>query len=246
MPKTCVIIPCYNEAKRLPFDAFREFCQANTDISFCFVNDGSADNTAELLNDFHKELPTQVLVVDLKKNGGKAEAVRQGMLTVTDNKYSFDFVGYFDADLATPLSEIHHFLGYYSRHPDCVFLLGSRVKKIGAAIQRNGLRHILGRLLATLFGVMLRLGVYDSQCGAKMIKTAVAKEIFQTVFISKWLFDIELILRTKQLIKNNKINGYIYEKPVYFWSEIKDSKIKWFDVFPVLYDVYKIRKQYIK
>ena len=105
--KICLVIPCYNEAQRLPITQFQQFMQQNPQIGLCFVNDGSSDKTQEVLQKLIEEFP-QARVLELAKNGGKAEAVRQGMLFLAPEDW--DYVGFWDADLATPLSEIQSFL----------------------------------------------------------------------------------------------------------------------------------------
>ena len=98
MKKICVIIPCYNEAQRLELEVFREFVGREERFDFCFVNDGSQDNTSEVLRRAVELEPGRFLLVDNTDNRGKAEAVRSGMLYVSSlNRYNI--VGYLGADL---------------------------------------------------------------------------------------------------------------------------------------------------
>ena len=145
MQKTCIIIPCFNEQDRLPVDDFIYFFD-NFPIYFCFVNDGSSDETLNLLNDIRKGREDRILIADLTRNQGKAEAVRIGILESL--KWShFDLIGYFDADLSTPLIEIVNLSKYFDENTLVVF--GSRVKRLGVTINRNPLRHYLGRVFST-------------------------------------------------------------------------------------------------
>ena len=82
MEKICIIIPCYNEAQRLDVPKFREFVREDERFDFCFVNDGSRDNTSEVLRQVVASEPERFLLVDNADNRGKAEAVRSGMLYV--------------------------------------------------------------------------------------------------------------------------------------------------------------------
>lgn len=104
-----IIIPCYNEAQRLPVAEFQSFLKKDFDFktTFLFLNDGSDDQTIDVLQVL-KNSTNQIEILDLKQNVGKAEAIRQGALSIDDTLY--DFIGYFDADLATPLSEITNLL----------------------------------------------------------------------------------------------------------------------------------------
>lgn len=79
MEKICIIIPCYNEAQRLELEVFREFVGKEERFDFCFVNDGSLDNTSEVLRRAVASEPNRFLLVDNADNRGKAEAVRSGI-----------------------------------------------------------------------------------------------------------------------------------------------------------------------
>ena len=106
-PRVAIVVPCYNEAKRLPVRRFEEFFQ-KSDIDFLFVDDGSRDNTKEVLNALRDRFPGKVAVIVQERNCGKAEAVRRGMSGAIERGY--EFAGFWDADLATPLGEIREFL----------------------------------------------------------------------------------------------------------------------------------------
>ena len=110
---------------------------------------------------------------DCRETSAKDEAIRQGFLHARDRGWlsGADWIGYWDADLATPLSEIDDFLTYAALSgtpPDGI--LGSRVSKLGSTIVRSYVRHILGRLFTTAAAALLHLRCYDSQCGAKLFR----------------------------------------------------------------------------
>src|SRR5689334_7890709 len=96
-----IVVPCHNESRRLQPAVFRQFVAAHSNIQFLFVNDGSRDNTLAILQAFAASDPSHFQVLDLQPNRGKAEAVRQGILQAA--RKSPDYVGFWDADLATPL-----------------------------------------------------------------------------------------------------------------------------------------------
>ena len=190
--RNLTIIPCFNEEKRLKKERFKEFIGGSEGIDFLFVNDGSLDNTLDGLLEIKKEHPNRVEVLDLKKNGGKGEAIRQGMLNSVDLGY--DYIGYFDADLATPLDEIPRLLGYTERTLPPFIVMGSRIKLLGSTnIQRKLRRHYIGRVFATIVSNMLQLPIYDTQCGAKLIHNEIISTVFKEPFSSKWLFDVCLL-----------------------------------------------------
>ena len=158
--KPCVIIPCYNEERRLKVESFHSFLDSNKSIDLLFVNDGSLDKTQVVLGQL-EALFENVSVLNLEQNVGKASAIRKGMLHVLDKDY--DHIGYFDADLATPLKEIPRFLNIFE---DCNIdlVMGTRILRLGGDIQRKWNRHFLGRLFATFASFSLQLPVYDTQC----------------------------------------------------------------------------------
>ena len=108
MTRTMMVVPCFNEAQRLPAVEFLEFVQDHPDVDFLFVNDGSRDGTLDLLLNLAGQQPQRLHVLNLPLNGGKAEAVRQGICTAI-TEHQADFVGFLDADLATPLAAIPQF-----------------------------------------------------------------------------------------------------------------------------------------
>lgn len=239
MSKACIVVPCYNEADRLEINKFLGFIKKNNNIHFLFVDDGSQDKTSELLVKMcqHSE---QLSFTKLARNSGKAAAVRQGILQCAQN---FPIVGYLDADLATPLDEMLRLLDIYKQR-DTKFLLASRVKRLGTSIDRKPLRHILGRIFATLTSILVKLPVYDSQCGAKWIDREVAMHLFKDPFISKWLFDVELLFRLKKFLPSEVPN--ILEVPLYSWIEKGSSKIKITDTFNFPFELFKIALKYKK
>src|SRR5262249_17658 len=108
MPKTTIVVPCHDEARRLNVAAFCRFAARSTGVRLLLVNDGSRDETLAVLNQIAVENPARVEVLDLGRNFGKAEAVRRGVLEAARER--LDFLGFWDADLATPLSVIDKFI----------------------------------------------------------------------------------------------------------------------------------------
>ncbi|MEZ0486061.1 glycosyltransferase [Fibrella aquatica] len=238
----CIIIPCYNEADRLPTDAFLAYQQTHPDISFCFVNDGSRDHTADVLARLQQQNPTQVTVLNLTQNQGKAGAVRAGMLHCAQLGHAY--LGYFDADLATPLTAIDDLRLVLDNHPDCVFVMGSRIKHLGVNIRRDAFRHYVGRIIATIISVILKLPVYDTQCGAKLLRNEVVTRVFTDPFISPWLFDVELIARLVGLFGRPNLSGKLLEKPLQEWIEQADSRISPTYMFRMWVELYRIYRTY--
>ncbi|CAN5321952.1 hypothetical protein BH23BAC2_BH23BAC2_14340 [soil metagenome] len=238
MNKTCVVIPCFNEGGRLPVAIFENFLAQNS-FTFYFVNDGSTDNTAEVLEGIKQGYPNLVKVINLPANVGKGAAVREGFLTALATN-SFKYIGYFDADLATPLEEIKYLLNTFNNNIKMV--LGARVLRLGAVVQRDAMRHYMGRIFATLANNVLEIKVYDSQCGAKIFESEIARILFKDPFVSKWLFDLELLYRLK-LFHPKHFYLYTMETPLRTWKEKGGSKIKFLDFINAPIDLLKIKRR---
>ena len=160
-----VVVPCYNEAARLQPLRFSEFLAEDQQVDFLFVNDGSRDATLSVLEALRKKHPDRIRVLDKQPNGGKAEAVRTGMLAAIALE-GVAVTGFWDADLATPLNVIPQLLTRLIEDPDLQMIFGSRVRLLGHAIHRKPIRHYLGRFFATAVSIILALPIYDTQCGA--------------------------------------------------------------------------------
>ncbi|MDX2171848.1 MAG: glycosyltransferase family 2 protein [Bacteroidota bacterium] len=242
MTKTCIIIPCYNEASRLKVNLFTDFLNNNKGYDILFVNDGSSDNTLDVIYKISNNYPDNCFVLNLEKNAGKAEAIRQGILKMaSSNKYKY--LAYLDADLATPFSEVLLMENIAEQNPDLWLILCSRWKRLGSNIIRKRKRHLLGRVFATFASIILKLPVYDTQCGAKLIRSDIASSIFNEPFITSWLFDIELIARIRNLNKAN-IEQLLFEHAVMEWQDVEGSKLKLSHMFKVPLQLLKINRKY--
>jgi len=241
--KTCIIIPCYNEEKRFPSMDFKKFIKENKNIDFCLSNDGSTDYTISVLEELKKEFPDRVVIHSYKVNEGKAETVRKSIYKILQQK-EYDFLGYFDADLATPLNEISRFLNSFKKNENLLLVMGTRFKRLGSNIDRRFKRFFFGRFFATIISYfILKFPVYDTQCGAKIFSTKIPISIFEEKFYTKWIFDVEILLRMK---RNKNIDVYktVLELPLLTWIEKGGSKIKFLDFLNVPFDILKLKKRY--
>jgi dolichyl-phosphate beta-glucosyltransferase len=221
-PYAQIVVPCYNEESRLDVPAFDAFLAASPKVGFVFVNDGSKDGTLTVLRKFAAAWPGRVQVIDQQPNQGKAEAVRVGMLHALGSGAAY--AGYFDADLATPLNALGEFITALDDERDLDIVIGSRVALLGRHIDRNPARHYLGRVFATAASLVLALPIYDTQCGAKLMRaSAQMRELFALPFGSRWIFDVELLAR--YLTSFGSRRG-LYELPLRRWSDIGDSRVK--------------------
>ena len=245
MPAIQIVVPCYNEAHRLRVDRFREFF-GHSNIGFVFVDDGSRDQTLQVLENLRKSREDLVSVLQLKVNQGKAEAVRQGINFALE--HNAEFTGYWDADLATPLNAIPRFLSILQDRPDLDMVFGSRVKLLGRKVQRRPARHYLGRVFATVVSVMLRLPIYDTQCGAKIFRVGPGtRGLFADPFLTRWVFDVEILARQiRQTGSPDVAASRIYEYPLEEWEDVAGSKVKSTDFLIALRDIARIHWNYLR
>jgi dolichyl-phosphate beta-glucosyltransferase len=226
MLPSLIIVPCYNEERRFNAAAFTQFALQNPGVSFLFVDDGSTDSTHGLLGDACQKLPRQLSLLGLPRNVGKAEAVRQGLVSALATPTQV--VGYIDADLATPLDELVPMRALFEK-ASIELVFGARVALLGRDIRRSMVRHYLGRLFATVASNILQLPVYDTQCGAKLLRnTALARDVFGQPFDANWAFDVEMIARYAQGLARSgvSIQDAAVEHPLQRWHDVSGSKLK--------------------
>jgi dolichyl-phosphate beta-glucosyltransferase len=239
-----VVVPCYNEEARLRPRQFSEFLAEDDQVNFLFVNDGSSDGTFRILESLRANHPDRVEVLDKQPNGGKAEAVRSGMVRAMALD-GFAYTGFWDADLATPLNVIPQLLSKLVENPKLQMIFGSRVRLLGHAIHRNPLRHYLGRCFATAVSIVLGLPIYDTQCGAKLFRiTPVLQSIFALPFQSRWIFDVEIIARFLAIHNLDASFAFdaIYEDPLPRWEDVAGSKVRPRDFFVAFCELWKIHR----
>lgn len=230
-PELALIVPCYNEANRLRPEAFMEFVSTHPGVQLVLVDDGSVDDTGAILERMRAAAPEVVTTVRHSPRRGKAEAVRAGVLAGLAQQATL--VGYFDADLSTPLWAVDDFLAVLRDRPAVEFVLGSRVLLLGRDVRRKATRHYLGRVFATAVSHALDLAVYDTQCGAKVLRVNEATAtLFAEPFRSPWIFDVELIARYLRLPIEPGAparRDRLYELVVPAWHDIPGSKLRWYD-----------------
>jgi len=160
--KTGIIIPCYNEEKRLNVKAFKNFIGKENDYHLCFVNDGSKDNTLKVLQEIQEVNPSKVSIVDMKKNAGKAAAVRAGSRYL----YSFveiDYIGFIDADLSANFEDFGDLLKTLKTNNELDFVFGSRAKNASEAIEKDKIKSLLSKVINILIVLIVGLSIPHMQ-----------------------------------------------------------------------------------
>ncbi len=246
--KRCVgvVIPCYNEEERLLSDEFLSFVNQNTGYHLCFVNDGSKDKTLEVLHNLQKGREDFITVYDCEKNGGKAEAVRLGMLHMAQ-KTDLDYIGFLDADLSTDLSDFDD-LVQTMEGSNFKIVSGSRISRMGANITKESARKIISLTINFIIRKILSMDFKDTQCGAKIFHKDVIDIAFKKKFVTQWIFDVEIFKRMTIHFGLNKAKTMLCEQPLKRWIHADGSKLSMKDSIKIVMQlaqiawVYRTRK----
>ena len=227
-PSTVVVVPCYNEASRL--DA-SEFLRLSESVGVWMVDDGSKDSTGSELAAIASRSAGRIRCLANPRNLGKAETVRRHMLEACESGAAF--VGFFDADLATPVDELLEMLDELA-DSGAEAVTAARVGLSGRDIHRSGSRHYTGRVFSTIASLAIGAPYYDTQCGAKVFRNGAAlRAALAEPFLSRWAFDVELLGR---LLAGSRGVAPVdprrlVEHPLRRWHDVAGSKLTALDAW---------------
>lgn len=237
-----IVIPCYNEENRLCVDEFVNFVHQNLGYHLCFVNDGSKDDTLKVLNHLRRGREDFISIYNCEKNGGKAEAVRLGILHLAKNP-DLDYIGYLDADLSTDFKDFEDLVKTIETS---VFKIvsGSRINRMGANITKESARKIISKSINMIIRMILGMGFQDTQCGAKIMTRDIATNMFNEKFITRWIFDVEIFLRMKKFYGKDVVQNLICEQPLKRWTHADGSKLSMRDSVKIMGQLLEIAIHY--
>lgn len=237
-----VVIPCYNEETRILSKEFTDFVHSNLGYHLCFVNDGSTDNTLEVLHKLAEGRNDHISVYDCEKNGGKGEAVRQGVIHLSKDP-QLDYIGYLDADLSTDFTDFDDLVKTIETS-DFKIVSGSRMSRMGANITKESARKIISKTINLIIRNILGMSFNDTQCGAKIMDKEIANEMFKDKFITKWLFDVEIFMKMRKFYGKEKAISYICEQPLKRWIHADGSKLSMKDSLKIVLQLAQIAYHY--
>ncbi|TDQ31080.1 response regulator [Zeaxanthinibacter enoshimensis] len=237
-----VIIPCYNEEERLSSADFKAFTSGNLGYHLCFVNDGSTDNTLQVLEALREGNEDHISIYNCEKNGGKAEAVRLGIRHMVQDP-QYDFIGYLDADLSTDFSDFDSLVQTIKKS-EYKIVSGSRINRMGANISKDGARKLISKSINLIIQKILHMPFKDTQCGAKIMRRDVAQHMFTKKFITRWLFDVEIFMRMRKFYGKEQVQDLICEKPLNRWIHADGSKLSMKDSFRIVGQLAQIATHY--
>jgi dolichyl-phosphate beta-glucosyltransferase len=227
-----VIIPAYNEEQRIEntlrsVDAYLH--DRNYEYEIIVVNDGSEDNTAEVVENLRQEIPN-LRIINNKNNHGKGWVVRKGMLSAKGL-----FRLFMDADGSTSIENLDE-LFRYAKDGHEVVIGSRRVTGAHIEVKQNILRDILGGVFRLIVHTVVPLGVVDSQNGFKLFAARAAEEIFRRQRTFTWAFDVEVLAIARLL-------GFsIKEVPIH-WVNDGRSHVTTKGMLTMLLEVAQIRFQ---
>ncbi|OGY60741.1 MAG: hypothetical protein A3F99_01880 [Candidatus Colwellbacteria bacterium RIFCSPLOWO2_12_FULL_43_11] len=229
-PYLSVIIPAYNEVKRLPItlmDIDKHLSKAKYSYEILVVNDGSTDGTAEVVNRF-STIVKNLRLVDNKENKGKGGVVKQGMLEALGEYRLFT-----DADNSTSVDHFNKMIPYFKEGYEVV--IGSRdIEGSELHPSQAWYKRLLGNMGNLYIQALLLPGIWDTQCGFKCFSEEAANKIFSLQRVTGWGFDVEILSLAKHL-------GYrIKEIPIVWINDIR-TKVGWSAYLKVLIETTKIR-----
>ena len=239
-----VVIPCYNEETRLLSKEFTDFVHSNLGYHLCFVNDGSKDNTLKVLQNLRKGREDNISIFDCEKNGGKGEAVRQGVLFLSKDP-QLDYIGYLDADLSTDFKDFDDLVKTIQTS-DYKIVSGSRISRMGANITKESARRIISLTINFIIQNILGMKFKDTQCGAKIMDKDIVNNMFDKKFITRWLFDVEIFMRMKKFYGKEKAKTMICEQPLKRWIHADGSKLSMKDSAKIVGQLMQIAVHYNK
>lgn len=231
-----VVVPAYDEEERIgqTLTSIASYLRKKDFLSeVIVVDDGSQDRTSERAARALQEMD-RVRVIKLPQNLGKGAAVKEGVLQAQG-----DFVLFSDADLSTPIEELEKFWPWTGRGFDVV--IGSRALP-GADIQvrQSFFRELMGKTFNVLIRLFLMKGIPDTQCGFKLFRKDVAKNIFPLVKIKGFSFDAEALYLCRR-------GGYNIKQVPVVWRNSPQSKVKIIrSSLGMLLDLWKIKRLHRK
>jgi glycosyltransferase involved in cell wall biosynthesis len=224
--KLSIIVPVYNEEERINLflNELYNFTRDKEQLEIIFINDGSKDKSLEILENFRQKEPKS-RIISYKNNKGKCYAVKQGVIYSRGKKIIF-----IDADNSIHPKEIDEMSNLLDKYD---VVVGDREHK-ESKVEIPKKRKVIGTIFNYIVRILFQSGVKDNLCGFKGFKKDIAKKLFNDIYSTGWIFDVELFYKIKK-------NHYsLYFKPIE-WEYREGSKIKLTDPIKMFINLIKLR-----
>jgi glycosyltransferase involved in cell wall biosynthesis len=225
---TLIVVPCFNEEKRISVPYWEELIKLRSDISWVFVNDGSTDGTSHLLSQI--TFGTDASIIECDRNLGKGNAIRLGLSKSLKSYRDLKALGYLDADGAfSPFDVLRLVDKFYEllqkdKTSRIDALISSRVALAGHQISRKASRHYIGRIIATYITRDWEGAPYDTQSGFKLFTKSKSLETgLLEEFKTSWFIDVELLARIGMANGGDLV---LWEEPLTSWQDVSGSNLK--------------------
>ena len=238
MASVSIVIPAFNEEKRLPvtLEKIQEYLEKK-DFSheIIIVDDGSTDNTKKSVECFEK---LNIKVIPNEKNTGKGYSINRGILAAKN-----DIILFTDADLSTPIKFLDNFLAMHKKGYDVVIASRAINRKLVKKHQPF-IREAMGRIFNIFVLLITGLKIKDTQCGFKSFTKKAAKDVFPRQTIFDFGFDVEILyIASARGFKIYESAAEWYDSPGTKVSPFRDSVRMFIDLFKIKYrsikDFYK-------
>lgn len=232
-PPLSVVFPAYNEQERIGASLERARAWLEEHHPRCevlVVDDGSKDRTADMVRAAAATWP-QLRLVSLPRNMGKGAATRQGVLEAAGA-----WILTSDADLSTPISEVDRMLAAGERAP---VVIGSRSIDGSNITQRQPLYRVaMGRAFNRATRMVTPGGHADTQCGFKLYRRDVGRDLFSRLTVDGFAFDVEVLYLA------HKLGHAVAEVPVTWHNDERSSVNVWLDPAKMFVDIFRIRRRH--